>query len=122
MKQHSSVLLITAATMLLSSCHDAPQVTPVIDRPLVERDVTSVEKNSRGNVLIPAAARVNLAGTPGVFVLKKNQARFRMIKTGKQQGTRIEVSSGLAGNERIIMGPYDDIYDGSPFRPANQGR
>jgi hypothetical protein len=84
--------------------------------------VTTVEKNSRGNVLIPAAARVNLAGTPGVFILQNNQARFRMIKTGKKQGKHVEVSSGLVGNERIIMGPYDDIYDGSPFRPANQSR
>lgn len=122
MKQLNSVLLVIAATMLLASCHDVPHVAPVIDRPLVERDVTDIEKNSRGNVLIPAAARVDLAGTPGVFVLQNNQARFRMIKTGKQQGTRIEVSSGLSGNELIIMGPYDDIYDGSPFRPANQGR
>ena len=122
MKQLNSALLVIAATMLLASCHDAPHVTAAIDRPLVERDVTTVEKNSRGNVLIPAAARVNLAGTPGVFILQNNQARFRMIKTGKQQGTRIEVSSGLVGNERIIMGPYDDIYDGSPFRPANQSR
>lgn len=112
-----SLLLITAS--LLAGCHEAPMASPNVERPLVERQLVETKTNSQDTVLIPVETQVMLAGTPGVFVLtQNNRARFRMIKTGKRQGKMIAVSSGLLGHETLVMGPYDDVYDGSPVRPA----
>ena len=113
----TGLLMITAS--LLAGCHEAPVASPDMVRPLVERQLVKTETNSQGTVLIPVEAQVQLAGTPGVFVLTQNKrARFRMIKTGKRHAQMIAVSSGLLGNETLVMGPYDNVYDGSLVRPA----
>jgi hypothetical protein len=56
-------------------------------------------------------------GTPGVFVLSAdNIARFRMAKSGKSDGSWIEITSGLTGEEDVLLGPLDTVVDGSPVR------
>jgi hypothetical protein len=109
-------------TTLLAGCHPAKEASPEVERPVAEREVVSVEKNTQGEVLIPSMLRTEFAGTPGVYVMQNGQARFRMIKTGKQSGKLIAVSSGLAGTETLVSGPYDGIYDGSPVRPIDETR
>lgn len=122
MKPVTLTVATITLTALLAGCHPAQEASPVIERPLVEREVVTVNKNTQGDVLIPIAARTELAGIPGVFVLQNRQARFRMVKTGKQSGNLIAVSSGLAGTETLVSGPYDGIYDGSPVRPIDVTR
>jgi hypothetical protein len=53
---------------------------------------------------------------PGVFVLENDEARFRMVRTGKLGATRIEILSGLFGNEVLLLGDLDQVHDGSPVR------
>ncbi len=122
MKPVTLTVAAITLTTLLAGCHPAKEASPEVERPIVEREVASVEKNTQGEVVIPIALRTELAGTPGVYVLQNGQARFRMIKTGKQSGKLIAVSSGLTGTETLVSGPYDGIYDGSPVRPIDETR
>ncbi len=70
-----------------------------------------------GSIWIARHQLVLHIGTPGVFILSAdNRARFRMVKTGKTAGQSIEISSGLSGKEKIITGPFETVFDGSPIR------
>jgi HlyD family secretion protein len=44
-----------------------------------------------------------------VFVNKQDIAIQKMVKTGIQNDTYIEISEGLDGNENVIIGPYNTI-------------
>jgi hypothetical protein len=68
-----------------------------------------------GRVLAPQAAITERGAIPGVFVLDPQQtARFRMVRTGKTADGRVEVLSGLTGDETLVTGDLRDIRDGSP--------
>lgn len=67
-----------------------------------------------GRVLVPPSVLVERGGVPGVFVFsEENQARFRMVRTGKNLNDRVEILSGLGGNETLIAGDLRDVVDGS---------
>lgn len=79
-----------------------------------------------GRLLVPASAMVERGGVPGVFVLTpQGQARFRMIRSGKIVNGRVEVLSGLDGNEALVAGDLRDVHDGSLIKnvlAADTGR
>lgn len=71
-----------------------------------------------GRILVPRSALVERGGIPGVFVTTaENQARFRMVRTGKRQDDRVEILSGLRGGETLVVGDLRDVLDGSAIRP-----
>jgi hypothetical protein len=52
--------------------------------------------------------------------------RVKLVKValGTDFGTRVAVSAGLTGHERVIVNPQDSIVDGTPVRvvePHAQG-
>ena len=52
-----------------------------------------------------------------MFVLsEENQARFRMVRTGKIVNDRVEILSGLSGSETLVAGDLQDVHDGSPIQ------
>jgi hypothetical protein len=78
-----------------------------------------------GRVLVPQSAVVERGGIPGVFVLGETaQARFRMVRTGKNVDGRVEILSGLGGSETLVTGDLRDVHDGSPIQrePVNSGK
>jgi multidrug efflux pump subunit AcrA (membrane-fusion protein) len=105
------LLLITLFIWVAACGQETPKpaATPALSRPLVTPQVRN------GRVLVPQTAVTNLGGTPGVYVMTPDQtARFRMVRTGKSYDGRVEVLSGLAGNEVLVTG---DVHDGSPIQP-----
>jgi multidrug efflux pump subunit AcrA (membrane-fusion protein) len=108
-----SVLFI--AMLLLAGCGKKtaqPAALVPLPRPVVTLDAQA------GRVLVPAAALVERGGIPGVFVLNaENQARFRMVRTGKHLNGRVEILSGLSGGETLVAGDLREVHDGSPIRP-----
>jgi hypothetical protein len=107
-----SVLML--AILLLAGCGEkAAPSAPVatLPRPLLTLDAQA------GRVLVPQAALVERGGIPGVFVLSAdNQARFRMVRTGKNLNGRVEILSGLSGSETLVAGDLQDVHDGSPIQ------
>ena len=44
-----------------------------------------------------------------VFVNENGKAKLRVVKTGIQDDTNIEIVSGLKENDKIITGPYNMV-------------
>ncbi len=111
----ASVLLFL---LMLGACGGKPPLpTPPLVLPPLERPVIRLQHSPSAAtpVLIPAAAAVVFGGLPGVFVLRDGLARFRMVKIGKPRGDRLQMLSGLSGNETLILGNLSDVHDGSPI-------
>ena len=63
---------------------------------------------------VPSSALVTKEQLTGVYVVNnEKKALLRWIRTGKALGDRVEVLSGLAPNERIVVTAHGRIYNGS---------
>jgi HlyD family secretion protein len=72
-------------------------------------------------VVIKTDTTVRKPGTPApkleadaerfecVFVMKDNVAALRVIETGIQDDSRIEITSGLQTGDQVITGPYNTV-------------
>ncbi len=59
-----------------------------------------------------------------VFVVENGAARARPVETGISDENRVEILSGLAPTDRVIVGPFralDELKDGHPVTPAKVG-
>ena len=66
---------------------------------------------------IPRTALVRRGQLTGAFVLDaSNNARFRLLKLGKEFGDRIEVLSGLKEREDVVTELSPAIKDGTPVQ------
>ena len=105
------VALLFVPLILVAACDKAPPkpaAAVALSRPLV----TVQERN--GRVLVPQSAITEQGGAPGVYVLATDRtARFRMVRTGKSYGGRVEILSGLSGDEMLVAGDLRDMHDGS---------
>ena len=110
-----AVSVFVVAALLLAACNKkATESAPpaALTRPVLILDAQA------GRVLVPQSALVERGGIPGVFVLSaENQARFRMVRTGKNVSDRVEILSGLSGSETLVAGDLRDMQDGSLIRP-----
>ena len=71
-------------------------------------------------VRIPVSAVTERAGITGVFVVNANgRANFRMVRTGDRTGDLVEILSGLADGERIVLYPDADIDNGTRIAVAD---
>jgi len=106
--------VVAVAALLLAGCGEKaalPVPVAALERPVLTLDAQA------GRVLVPEALLVERGGVPGVFVLSaENQARFRMVRTGKTVNNRVEVLSGLRGGETLVTGDLRDVHDGSPVK------
>ncbi|MDB5295056.1 MAG: efflux transporter periplasmic adaptor subunit [Phycisphaerales bacterium] len=70
-------------------------------------------QDPRHPVRIPAAALVvDAAGTQVVTVDAAGAARRQPVTLGRDFGKDVEVTSGLRGDERLVVSPRDDLKDG----------
>ena len=107
------VSVLALSVLLLAACEKKP-VEPSKLAALA-RPLQSISAQA-GQVLVPQALLVERGGIPGVLVLIEDQARFRMVRSGKQVGGRVEILSGLRGDETLIAGDLRDVRDGSPIQ------
>jgi hypothetical protein len=109
-----SVSVVVVTVLLLAACgKKAAEPAPLaaLARPVLALDTKA------GRVLVPQSALIERGGIPGVFVMTgENQARFRMVRTGKIVNDRVEILSGLSGSETLVAGDLRDVHDGSPIQ------
>lgn len=73
-----------------------------------------VKSSQPSRMTVPVKAIVNKEQLTGVYVMsKENKALLRWIRLGKQMGDRVEVLSGLAPNERLVVSTQGRICNGS---------
>ncbi len=115
------VATLALAALLLAGCRQEPAApapaAPALTRPLAR--VSAAEAG--GRIVVPPAAVIERGGVPGVFVLSESgQARFRMVRPGRSTIMGVEILSGLAGDETLVLGDLMPVRDGSPIQmPAN---
>ncbi len=67
-----------------------------------------------GMIQIPDTAPVRRGQLTGIFLVDpEGRAVFRLIRTGKRLGDRIEVLSGLHEGDRYVIAPPPDLVDGA---------
>lgn len=64
-------------------------------------------------LLVPAPAVVTRGQLTGVYVVEDGLLRWRLIKTGRGIGDRLEVLSGLAAGERLVVGGVEKAVSGA---------
>lgn len=117
-------------TFMGSVARTAGAIDPVSRTLRVEVDMD----NSDGAVLPGAYAQVTLAlaspkamlslpanallfrpsGVQVATVDEKGTARLMPVTLGRDFGTRVEIRTGLSGNERVIINPGDAVSNGQP--------
>ena len=105
------IALLVFNANFVSAADSMTNTLPVIARPVVK-----IAEASAGNlsISIPRAALLVRNGISGVFVLEKNEARFRMVRSGKKDADKVDILSGLFGNETLLVGGLEAVHDGSP--------
>lgn len=53
-----------------------------------------------------------------VVVVRDGKAHYQAIEIGRDFGDEVEVKSGLAGGEELVVNPSDDIREGEPLKPV----
>ena len=63
-------------------------------------------------VTVPAEAVIRRGQLETVFVLDSGTARLRLIRTGREREGRLEVVSGLSGEEKVVVPGALELVDG----------
>lgn len=63
---------------------------------------------------IPIDAVSRLEDTQYVYVVREGRARRVDVEIGARSGSRVEITRGLTGDERIIVAGKDLVHDGTP--------
>lgn len=67
-------------------------------------------------LLVPAEAVSVFGQMERVFTVDlRNRAALRLVKTGAPRGARVEILSGLAAGDRIVVSPPAGLRDGQPL-------
>lgn len=63
-------------------------------------------------VAIPSEAVVRHGQLETVFVVDSGTARLRLVRTGRERDGRMEIASGLSGDEKVVLAGAADLVDG----------
>jgi HlyD family secretion protein len=83
-----------------------------------------VKEHERQEAELEPAARQHLAEyVKIVFCVEEEKARARLVQTGVNDATGVEVIEGLTLDDAVVIGPYrslDQLQDGSPVKPLEE--
>jgi len=79
-------------------------------------EVNIVVRTVADALLVPATAVAN----GRVFVVNEGRAHAREVKVGVRGTQKVQIESGLEGNERVIASPPADLASGSEVRVAKR--
>ncbi|HEY3497722.1 MAG TPA: efflux RND transporter periplasmic adaptor subunit [Polyangiaceae bacterium] len=63
-------------------------------------------------VSVPSGAVVRHGQLEGVFVVEAGTARLRLVRSGRMHEGRLDIASGLSGNERVVIDGAAELVDG----------
>ena len=66
---------------------------------------TIVTQAAQPVIMVPASAIVTFAGIEKVMSVKDGKSVERRVQTGRKDGTRVEIVSGLAAGEPVVVEP-----------------
>lgn len=65
---------------------------------------------------VPETAVETVAGTSRVYAVKDGRAEERIVTLGERLPGRVEITTGLAGGERVVAEPRGRVVDGMAVR------
>jgi RND family efflux transporter MFP subunit len=63
---------------------------------------------------VPVAAVIQRGQMELVFIVSDNKAQLRIVKTGKRIGDEVELVSGVAAGEQVVVENVAELMDGQP--------
>lgn len=75
----------------------------------------AVPLKERTALLVPIEAVVRRGQMEIVFVALEDRAQLRLVKTGRRSGDEIELLSGVAAGERVVVENADRLRDRQPL-------
>jgi RND family efflux transporter MFP subunit len=63
-------------------------------------------------VAVPREAVLRRGQLELVFVVESGTARLRLVRTGRERDGRLEIASGLSGEEKVVIAGAGDLVDG----------
>lgn len=79
-------------------------------------EVTIRLPGAKGVLVVPRAALTQHQGTPGVWRIEQGRARFHPVQPGVQTAERVQILSGLAAGDRLIVYSAKQLDDGVRVR------
>src|SRR5574341_1089801 len=80
-----------------------------------------VSVGRRQAIQVARQAVIERGQLQGVYVVGKDDiARFRLVRTGQASKDVIEILSGLAGGEMVVLAGVDKVTDGARITPSPQ--
>ncbi|MBI3448164.1 MAG: efflux RND transporter periplasmic adaptor subunit [Acidobacteria bacterium] len=70
----------------------------------------------KARVFAPASAITTRDGAPAAVVVRDGRASVVAVKLGPEVDGRLEITSGLAGGESLVVNPTDQIREGTRVR------
>lgn len=71
---------------------------------------------------VPSAALIHRGQLVGLYMVDESgHATFRLVKTGRQFGDRVEVLSGVSPGDRVVVEPPESLRDGAPLEVSVNG-
>ncbi len=71
---------------------------------VIKTDTTETKKPAAGETVNPNSEKFE-----AVYVMEGDEAKLRVVKTGIQDDSNIEIISGLKEGESVITGPYNTV-------------
>lgn len=72
----------------------------------------TVATGKETSLTVPKAAVLRRGQMETIFVVENNQARLRLVRTGREYGPNVEVLSGLAEDETVASSGHKNLVDG----------
>ena len=94
-----------------------PRILPEMGAQVVFESENGAAATPR-RAFVPRDAIVSARGETSVWVVENGKARAQAVTLGPDRGDRIEVRSGLAGGENVVLSPPARLAAGSRVMPA----
>jgi RND family efflux transporter MFP subunit len=94
-----------------------PRILPEMGAKVVfERESGAAAVAAPRRVLLPAAAVVRSGASASVWIVENGRVASRVIQLGRERDASVEVLSGLAGGESVVVDPPPALKDGARVR------
>jgi RND family efflux transporter MFP subunit len=69
-------------------------------------------------IQVPGTTIVTKSDGQYVVIIKDNKAHYQAIDIGRDFGNDVEIKTGLAANDVVVISPSDDLLEGEPVEPV----